>query len=654
MATFYDDFERANGSLGSNWTDAYSSSSIVSGAAVGTSGTFTVCNTITDSGRNEAQIHFVWITGQTYTACAGVKMSNAARAGYWAGVYNNGGTWTFAIWRRDASANTVIASEALGSYPVYSGLINIVYDTDTIYATLDGAHAISVADTTYVLNSYMGMWLTNSSAVALDFRAVGGAAVQLDITPDVVGNYGSTIPLTATGTGTAWTSGTPGSPTFSCNHGTITAQTVNGTTDADLTFDPGDYLGPVTFTDPSTGATDTITVTSDTEVVPPGGTFLSQTAIDYIERSAAAEETAYILNRTTDITVTSDETSAMFGMYQTKRSVTESTYEPSGNPAVTAIADILWRLVNGGYDPTAGPFPTPGFSTLDAGLVAIKADLDELMGESEWTLPDLLAYLGGDPFASHRDIMTAIAGVSEPDLTPVLDAIAALQGDPLATVKAVLDRVYLLDPTGTHNLAEILDAIAAIEGGEVDLSPVLTAISDLQTYIHGEHETIRTELAAGFLVVSAIQALIGSATGTVANVISGVTDVLAIVNEVKDAVTPIAVPPVWIDEAHATVGDAVALADALDISGPLDGLIVNITDSPSGAAKFGFGTTKSWRYVGAVIFQSDRGDWEWAQPIGLEGQIITPRTMQHAAAARFRVESGWQGTVRAFTVTAGA
>jgi hypothetical protein len=63
-------------------------------------------------------------------------------------------------------------------------------------------------------------------------------------------------------------------PTFTVDHGTITSQEVLTATTATCVYSPGDFLGTATFSDPTTGATDTVAVTSDTGTVPPGGDYL--------------------------------------------------------------------------------------------------------------------------------------------------------------------------------------------------------------------------------------------------------------------------------------------------------------------------------------------------------------------------------------------
>lgn len=70
---------------------------------------------------------------------------------------------------------------------------------------------------------------------------------------------------TLTGQNTAWTPGTPGSPTFTLTStgtgASIVSQVVNSATSATLTINAG-TAGVITITDPSTGATATISVTS--------------------------------------------------------------------------------------------------------------------------------------------------------------------------------------------------------------------------------------------------------------------------------------------------------------------------------------------------------------------------------------------------------
>lgn len=83
-------------------------------------------------------------------------------------------------------------------------------------------------------------------------------AAHLSIPP---GTGSATISLT--GTGTTWTAGTPGSPTFTLAGGpgaAIAAQSVQDATHAMLTIAAGSTPGVLTITDPSTGATALVSV----------------------------------------------------------------------------------------------------------------------------------------------------------------------------------------------------------------------------------------------------------------------------------------------------------------------------------------------------------------------------------------------------------
>jgi len=63
------------------------------------------------------------------------------------------------------------------------------------------------------------------------------------------------VTVTLTGVGTSWTSGTPGTPTFTCSQGTITAQTVASGTSATLTYSAPAGSEAEVFSDPSTSNT---------------------------------------------------------------------------------------------------------------------------------------------------------------------------------------------------------------------------------------------------------------------------------------------------------------------------------------------------------------------------------------------------------------
>jgi len=117
------------------------------------------------------------------------------------------------------------------------------------------------------------------------------------------------------------------------------------------------------------------------------------------------------------------------------------------------------------------------------------------------------------------------------------------------------------------------------------------------------------------------------------------------------APVPVMAPPVWPGLANVSLGTQLAMADGLEIPGPLDGVLVDVTGHPAGAGKYGFGGFLSWRYLGAVLFFADNGTAEWPCQIGPEQQVVTPRTMQRAASAVLRLNGGFSGTITPWTIS---
>lgn len=113
-------------------------------------------------------------------------------------------------------------------------------------------------------------WFTASSfdffasAVAIAPAVAGsGSLLSLSPTAIAVSTTGNTITLT--GSGTAWTPGTPGSPTFTISGGcTITAQSVASITSATITVNSGGSATTCTVTDPSNSTTLSLPVIAST------------------------------------------------------------------------------------------------------------------------------------------------------------------------------------------------------------------------------------------------------------------------------------------------------------------------------------------------------------------------------------------------------
>ena len=110
--------------------------------------------------------------------------------------------------------------------------------------------------------------------------------------------------------------------------------------------------------------------------------------------------------------------------------------------------------------------------------------------------------------------------------------------------------------------------------------------------------------------------------------------------------------PVWPGIANVTLGTPVDLVDQLVLDGPMDGCVVNVTTPPTRTGLRRIGGAYMDYGVGEMSFQNDDG---WIEPwvyLGFRQAIFTPKTMQSAAHALFRVLAGAGGTVTPWTRTA--
>lgn len=652
MSTFTDDFNRGDGGLSNNWVVDAGAGSITSNHATGTASTRLRQTTISASGRQEG------IATLTVAALADLQVAPMLKsAGATGGGYTcyASGTLASPVWHvRRLSGGSFVTDTTVGGSGVSAGehTLRFLYSDGLLTLWFDGTLIMNVFDNTHDANAAAGVYFQGGSSALNAITVLGDETTTFSVSPTPIPNYGSPTTVTFTGVGTNWSAGTPGTPTFAVDHGTLSDQEVLSTTSATAIYTPGNFLGTARFTDPSTAAFCDVLVTSNTAVIPPNIAALSPYAVAMLNNTAGESLVEQLTKPNTPIDVdayASLDLETILGniSLQTGATINPASYATSG--AIYA----LWQILNGNDDPPEGPFPEGEVQTLRGKLEHLQARWAAT--PDPWTVQQVVEALGGSPVIySNSDIMDALGNISGTDLQPVLDAIAAAQGDPLATIKATMDLVYLLDPTGTHNLAEVLTAISNVRGsGSPDLAAVMAKLGQVQPSTGVTLSSLNlqgVDLQSLLDTLALVIGVVAPEYGTVAEVIALIYD--AVTGEAPAAAN--AGPPVWIDEEHATIDSPIALSDGLIIEGPMDGVLVTITGSPSGATKFTFGETDSWRYVGAVIFETDRGDAEWSQPIGLEAQIVTPRTMQHASAARFRVSSGWTGTVRAFSVTAGA
>lgn len=653
MAVFFDDFDRANGALGGNWTN-YGTALTISGQyATGGAASHMYNTTVSSVGAMTAEARLGYGGANALLAGPIVKAGGGSGGGYLARIRLTTGTYYFVTGAVSGSVFTEKAAVSLGTVQPFLWTISITYDGGTITATYNGGNTLTFNDLTYSASQYCGIWSYDGSSRIDWVRFTAGTAALLDVAESVVGNFGTATTLHLTGTGTAWTPGTPGSPTFSCDHGTLSGQEVLTSTTATVVYDPGSYLGTVTVTDPSTGATDTFLVTSDTGIItPPGfeGERPTQEGADLLDDAANGVRHAgtVVLNEQAMLTIpvmSYEETVASIWNYI--RYIATGINPPGEG---TNTPDELLKWVSGGYLRALAVDVAPSNTTLKQDAAALAAALDALTQSGTISLVDL----GGSPtLYSHADIIAALGNISTTtDLTPVTDLLYAMWGSSRPTLTQLAEMIDYIRTIAGYSLGDVLDAIHALPSP--DNTAVLAAIAALG----GSIGAIALELA-GLVTAEAADAASSAAAAAEGLAALGVLaemglQLLDILNQLKalNQAQPTVWyhPPVWPGLAHVQMGAPQDLQSGLVVPGPMHGVVVDITSTDPGTGFYDYDVDRCWRNIGAVSFVTDRGDHEHWQPLGFSKAMYVPKTMHEAASCKLHLGRGPQGTITPWSI----
>jgi hypothetical protein len=192
-----------------------------------------------------------------------------------------------------------------------------------------------------------------------------------------------------------------------------------------------------------------------------------------------------------------------------------------------------------------------------------------------------------------------------------------------------------------------------IDGLATNVQNAFDAQAELIANSTGAASTIAALIGAlNNLSEAAVQAIanaaVGTLTGEVGEAAQLVLDAIALLPTEGGGG---AGAPVWPGIAGVTLGTTVALVDGLHLTTAMDGVIIAITTPPSRTGTMNIGDATFDYREGQVAFESDEGDLEMWQYLGFRNALYTPRSLQHAAGARFRVLAGAEGTVTPWTVT---
>lgn len=187
-----------------------------------------------------------------------------------------------------------------------------------------------------------------------------------------------------------------------------------------------------------------------------------------------------------------------------------------------------------------------------------------------------------------------------------------------------------------------------VAGAPDDNTEILEAITDAHATTDGLVEAANLDVDA---LATNTQNAFESQTELIDNVSGDIDEIAQAVDGLASLLGEDTAPPVWPGVAGVTLGQSVALSDGLHLTTPMDGVIIAITTPPSRTGTMSIGGATFDYREGQIAFEDDQGHIEMWQYLGFRNALYTPRSMAHAAGARFRVLAGAEGTVTPWTIT---
>jgi hypothetical protein len=108
--------------------------------------------------------------------------------------------------------------------------------------------------------------------------------------------------------------------------------------------------------------------------------------------------------------------------------------------------------------------------------------------------------------------------------------------------------------------------------------------------------------------------------------------------------------PIWPGIAGVTLDSPTALAPSLTISGPMDGVLIDITSVSTSKPALAYGSETAYKFIGALAFVSDNGDVEQFQPLGFQTALYCPLFLKSADSVVLRVDPSVAGTVTPWVI----
>lgn len=632
MAAYPDDFNRADGEIGSGWTVYDGSMDIVSHHAHADTPAWAYATGQSETGDQDHYVVVPIVDSAVKSARVVLKKASGSDNCYWAMVSMSGANLRVSVGYVYDTTDLMINYTDISVPAAASLVLRGTYDSSGTKAYVDGTQRATQNYTDYASQGQFGFALSENDAIIDAFDDEGGEDASIAVTPDPLWvGAGPTI-MTMTGTGTTWTPGVPGSSTVSADHGTVSDQWTSSATEITFTFTPAEYIGVITFTESEGDLTAEIdAVAIKPEGYPETSCLLTPEGADIINDTGANYPSYDLLTQGQVIVPAADQMPAI----NVIQALSDVWYIITGGGGRTPPEGNDWLLgqlliaLMGDDTPTVQLYTAARATSIREELEALTDNLNDTRTVNDWTLGSVINEVRG---TSNRtvtevyDLVDALESGSNADVLAWLDLYLGTTGPTLAQLGTMISDLATI---AGYTLGDVLDAIAAIPG--TDLTAITNKLNAIQPSTDYSLTTIDSD---------------------VANLDGDVAAVKAVVDAIKLLVDALPTeqtnqgPPVWPGAGNVTLGTPVALVDQLVLTGAMDGVLVDVTTPPTKTGRYNIGGETFDYGVGHIAFVTDNGYIEPWQYLGFRTAIYTPKTMQQASGALFRVLAGAGGTTR--------
>lgn len=652
-----DDFQRADGAIGANWGQPQGTTTIVSGRPSNTSGTGrAVCLAASEVGPHTASITLDLTATWGVNNRPWVKMPDNGTAGYYGELQGSSGTYTAAIYRLSGTA-VLLASHVAPITLPNPTVLSITYNAGNLYYMVNGTVWAWARDTTLDGNTRTGMGIAGSGRAITLFTTETPDSATFSVSPAWAQTSGSPVQLYFYGQNTSWTIGSPGTPTFTVSAGSLANQQVATPTTASAVFTPPNSDQNVTVTDPSTGLTDSIQISSQNPGGGPAG-FAPKLTDDgaALINTTATHYDGDLFRWNTTVIGPGENTNGLT-IRDAIAQIWLAEYRWGQDPPVTVefdtrLDDVL-KWISGGYIPTmATPAPPPQ-TTLKQDLEELLAQLSDIRTQNDWTLGSVITELAGEGVPQHTDILAAIAGISGGSNQDVLDRLDEIQGEGGYSLRSLTLLLDTLRTIHDYNLGDVVDRL--------DARPTNLALAAAVASIQASIAALAVEVG---VVGAAVTAAAAETTTDLASdlaaalaLATGVADILLKLAELKEllggAAATVRVPPIWPGIDNVTLGPILTLETTTLVPGPMHGVCVHISGCEPGTRYFDYDSIRSWSHVGALAFGNERGELEPFQVLGPAAAFYAAKSMAIADSCRLYRSRNVRGTIQSWMVNEG-